>query len=286
MSKGWSISTTIRDPYKNIHYLNLLSNYEGQTLNKEITVSYFLDLIRHKLYKPNILSEQLKSKYQNKDIPFSNEDMEEIISKLKYSFNNKKGAVETLSNRGLQALKNLIDFKFIQIEKNKEIIITEKGYNSLYSKENFEKELEDSLIKWEREDYENKVQPFLDTLYVIQEINEHPFEVNGISKLELGVFLTTLIDSKDRNLHLIKILKLRWELGNNSEQSKEIREKHFINHLSKFYQNNDIEYLRKKIRNSKDYGDVIFRYFSCTSIFFINKHGYLDTNLKKEEGGN
>ncbi|MBW1650592.1 MAG: hypothetical protein JRJ44_07970 [Deltaproteobacteria bacterium] len=61
MKKPWSISTTVRNPYRLRNFLRILRKLEGQPFNCENQINYQILLIQNKLYKPTELSKEQKN---------------------------------------------------------------------------------------------------------------------------------------------------------------------------------------------------------------------------------
>jgi hypothetical protein len=64
MPGTWSISTTIRNPERNVPFLKALSKFEGRVFNEAVQRDFFKELIKLKAYKPMGLPKYYQDKYE------------------------------------------------------------------------------------------------------------------------------------------------------------------------------------------------------------------------------
>ena len=83
MPKCWSLSTTIRNPKRNIPFLKVLNEFEGIKFNEDVQAEYFKRLIQTKNYKPDSLPDDLKYLF-DKQGELSNEELELLLTNIHY----------------------------------------------------------------------------------------------------------------------------------------------------------------------------------------------------------
>ena len=107
MPKCWSLSTTIRNPKRNIPFLKVLNEFEGIEFNEDVQAKFFKRLIQTKNYKPENLPEELKSLFNKKE-NLTNEELDFLLSKIHYKnkeYNDNQEKIYAM--RGRTAIGNL-----------------------------------------------------------------------------------------------------------------------------------------------------------------------------------
>src|SRR5690606_34271058 len=107
MPGTWSISTTIRNPERNVPFLKALSKFEGQVFNEKVQSDFFKELIKLKAYKPIGISKYFKDKYEEPKV-FTDEEVEKILSQVHYKNEQYDDFQEEIyAMRGRTAVANL-----------------------------------------------------------------------------------------------------------------------------------------------------------------------------------
>jgi len=258
MKKPWSISTTVRNPERLRDFLKALKKLEGQDFNKDNQIKYQILLIQEKLYKPLDIPQKFRKYYDNPEFHIPYKEAEEIFYAQDY---------EDPPMRGRQSVNPLNKLGFsIAREGIGPIRITNLGNRFLSGEYDIGFIFFKSLLKLQfpnpwSEEFSKKegfnIMPFVATLRLIYNLNKKTNN-RGLEKTEFGVFVPTLIDINQLDLHIEKILQFR------NEKNKE----KFIHHFAKeFYEIKKIP--EKKLHNLFDYGDNIMRYFRLTRYFKV-----------------
>ena len=202
MKKTWSITTTVRNPYRLRDILRLVTEIENDVWDLESQKKIQILLIKNRLYGYDSkqfyagLTEEQKEIINNTSKNITFEKAEEIFNAKKYT---------DPSMRGRQSLNPLKKFGFIFIQ-NKKIKITNLGKSFLKKDYNLQDIFLNSLLKFQIPNpiltgYEDiniyNIKPFIATLHVIKKVNEKEKErgnkEKGISKYEFELFILTLV---------------------------------------------------------------------------------------------
>ena len=281
MKKLLSISTTLRTPDRLIMFLKVVKDLEGKVWNKETQKEYQILLIKNRLY--GFGNQQF---YNGLDSIYKQiiEDIETDISfeTAKAIFDSKNYTDPAM--RGRTSMQPLEKFGFITTKDNY-IKITDLGNFLLTDNDNFGEAFFKSLIKWQlsnplTNDYKEEdgydIKPFIATLHLIVLVNKKEEQRNekakGISRDEFMIFVPTLINYKDIEKYSDEIIKLREKIkkdvGNKDKILREYR-KGFIQEFIK-----EEDKLEQTLKNLREYGDNILRYFRLTNYFHIRGNGY------------
>lgn len=230
-------TTTLRNPKRMKGLLNVFQNYNGRVLTNELTVEIIGDLIKYGLYRPMIISEDVKEKWSStkkgeySDILLTNREVQEVLN------NNPQHHKEAGFDRGWPSrfatyfdfAKELgfvyfwpgepIEFSEIGLRLANSIEVTEEGENILVSEPHPEFEQQaflHALAKYQRNNpfirVLNSNVPLILLLQTIQKLNSDPnFNGAGISKLEIPLVLYWKDNDAERLYRRIK--KLRREHG-------------------------------------------------------------------------
>lgn len=108
MKKPWSISTTIRSPYRLRGLLWVLEKLKGQPFDQENQIKYQTLLIQNKLYKPTDLTAEQQGYFDDieKEMPFSK--AKEIFDRQNYVDAAMRGrnSVSPMNKMGLCIARN------------------------------------------------------------------------------------------------------------------------------------------------------------------------------------
>lgn len=271
--KLWSMSTTVRNPYRIRDFLTVLSELDGQTWDKAAQVRFQILLIQNRFYIPedNNLSEEQIALLDNPEITLTYQQAEDIFNAKQY---------EDPPMRGRNSYKP-IEKAGLCFIIDKKVHITALGWRLI----NGEIEIEDfyfrSMIQWQYPNPRSKdfsaedgynTKPFISTLLLIQRVNQlcrkKGLKEKGISKDEFGIFALSLINYKDIDKTAKALLQYRIQ----KEKFKDYQER------TSFQREFASEYLKDYVNysesNLKDYTDNAIRYFRITRYIYVRGGGY------------
>ncbi|MDO4584515.1 MAG: AlwI family type II restriction endonuclease [Planctomycetia bacterium] len=270
--KLWSMSTTVRNPYRIKEFLRVFSGMEGEEWNHETQKRFQILLIQNRLYVPqnDTLSDSQNRRLHNPMYELSFEDAKEIFESKQYRDSPMRGrtSYKPLEKVGLAFV---ID---------KKILISELGKLWLADKIEIDDLWFRSLIRWQypnplsskfqaKDGYNTK--PFISTLLLIQRVNQfckkHGWKEKGISKKELGIFALSLIDYRDIEKTAEKLCLFRQALEKRPVQEQNDYQISFTQEYLQDYDN----YSESNLR---DYTDNVIRYFRLTKYIYIRGGGY------------
>ena len=287
MPKCWSLSTTVRNPERNIPFLKVLYEFEGLEFNEDIQSKFFKRLIQTKNYQPTGLSDYFKEKFNDSN-EFSDQELEEILNSVHYknkSLNDNQEKIYAL--RGRTAVGNLNKMGIAIAKQNTPIKIFDLGKKMLEDSVDFQNIMFKYFLKWQLnnpiEDGFNDfdIIPFIATLHVINKVNticmQHNKKAKGLSRDEFAFFIPTLTDYRNIDNIVNNIIDFRNTIESLSKTDKKNYIDNFADQLviNTFKidpsQTADIE---KWINNLYDYGDSIRRYFRQTGLVYYRGNGY------------
>lgn len=262
--KVFSINTTIRNPQRNLDFLRVVSTFDGLKLDTSNKIKIYSEFIKNGVYIPNIISNELLEKIENK-IPLTDTEISKIIN------DNPQGPGN--NGRVMTQIRALKDLEFITLRgKVTEPIltITQLG-NSYLNGEDVEIVYTKSLLGMHygninRKTVMNRARPFLNTIFILNYLNnyyetnnpESDFLKNGILFHEFGGFILSM---KDCNYEVVAqhIIDYRKKFG-----------KDFNSDYFKYYfkENNIIEIKDKTFIS--EYPDEIIRKFSMTGLLEVH----------------
>lgn len=274
-NKVFSFNTSVRNPKRNDEFLRAFQKYEGKVFNSQISHSYLCDLVKLGVYKFMDVPEYIKYKWNN-DIDLTKEEIEELI-KLNPQATGEHNRVMTSYMRSLK------DQGFLIFKKDKESGKYYKIYLSELGKDLIDGIKDVSVIYTKamlgihasnpaREAMENLSRPFLNTIFVINEVNNTwsalGNNAKGVLKHEFSTFILSMkdCDYKKAASDIIEYRKkFKYELN--------------MPYITKYLLDNNILPLAEKSIKS-DYPDDVFRKFEMTGL--LMKHGkskYIYYNL-------
>lgn len=292
MPKCWSISTTIRNPERNIPFLKALSEFEGQSFNDDVQRQFFKKLIKTKNYTPTGINNYYKKKYEDPE-EFTNEEVEDILSQVHYEnaqYNNDQDSIYAF--RGRTAVGNLNKMGLVIARQAiGTVTISELGREIMSGNSDLSNVFLRYCLKWqlpnpgERGYKDFNIVPFIAIMHVINNVNHLWYlEGNkpvGVSKEEFSLFLTTLTNYKNIEKTSEDIIKFRKEYRSisNANDRKDFIDNKFIETAINAFElnsSNSIE-IERKVNNLHDYGDSAIRYFRQTKLLYYRGHGrYVD----------
>ena len=271
--KLWSMSTTLRSPYRAKDFLKVLKLIEGKEWTKENQQYYQILLIKYRYYIPTD-----KNLNESQIHLLSDATIDMSIDQAKDIFNSKQ--YNDPAMRGRTSFDPLEKLGLVQITNNK-IIITQQG-NMLLNDEIDPSEMQfKSLLKLQypnplSNDFSSSdgfnVKPFVAILHLINKVNNicktKGIKAKGISKEEFGVFALSLINYNDIDRFANNLIeyRLKKEKLVTREEQKNFYENYVDSYLS--------DYANATLKNIKDYSDNAIRYFRQTKYLYIRGGGY------------
>lgn len=269
--KVFSISTTIRNPKRNRDFLMIFEPFDGRVFDDECSYAYLYELIKKGVYQVSDIPLDVKEKWNN-DIDLSPREIRQAID------NNPQAT--GLHGRVMTQLRSLRDQGFLmfkEISKGKQIItITKLGKaiidNRIDPTITYTKAMLGMHAKSPvRVKQLNQSRPFLNTIFVINEVNKRWMAMGkvpkGILLHEFGTFVLSMKDC-DYMTCAEDIIKYRLKYGKEAKRAP----------IERYLNNKGI--LPIKFNSLiRDYPDEVFRKFEMTGL--IVRHGqfsyvYLD----------
>lgn len=261
--KVFSINTTVRNPQRNIEFLNIIKEYDGKKLTKDIKEDIYVELIKHGIYQVTIKSEAVKEKYKE-NIPLEDDEIIKLIKDNPQKTKNR-GRVMTqiraLKDQGLISLLGNKNKPLLKITKLGKDLLQHKNVEDVYCKAMIGLHANNP----QRKAMHNESRPFLNTLFVLDELEkyckENMLEYKGLLYHEFGIFVLSMKDCNYK-LAVKKIIEYREKYG------KTINEEYINDYLY-----NDLNLIEVDLESIvKEYPDDVTRKFEMTSI--IETHGY------------
>lgn len=290
MPKCWSLSTTIRNPERNIPFLRVLAEFEGKVFTEEIQAAFFKRLIQTKNYKPTGLPSNIVAKYEEPE-EFTDEELEQILDLIHYENSQYDNQEQIYAFRGRTAVGNLNKMGMaIAREAIGTVTITPLGQEILSGSPNFENIFLRYCLKWQlpnpaESGYRGfNINPFIATLHVINKVNEiwsnEGQKPVGVNKEEFALFIPVLTHYKDIEKTAENIISFRKTVRTlNANDARIYIDNCFRETVIRVFEldNNDEFNITKKINNLYDYGDSAIRYFRQTSLLYYRGAGrYID----------
>src|SRR5690554_706847 len=272
--KVYSINTTIRNPKRNADFLKLFKKYDKLVMDNIKTYKYFFDLVQNGIYTftniPISVQEKLELGIELSD--------DEVIDAIE-----RNPQATGLHGRVMTQLRALKDQGFLRFEKaargQNKITITKLGHEIIDNEIDGTITYTKAMIGLHaknpaRRSMLNESVPFLNTLFVINEVNKEwrnmGYEPKGILRHEFGAFVLSMKDC-DYKRAANDIIEYR------KRNRYNINENDIINHLNK----NDI--LELKMNSViADYPDDVFRKFEMTGLLVARgQFGYRYIDFSK-----
>ena len=290
MPKCWSLSTTIRNPERNIPFLQVLEEFEGEVFTEEIQAAFFKRLIQTKNYKPMGLPSDIVAKYEEPE-EFTNEELEQILDLVHYENSQYDNQEQIYAFRGRTAVGNLNKMGMaLAREAISTVTITPLGREILSGSPNFENIFLRYCLKWQLPNpaesgyKEFNINPFIATLHVINKVNKVWYDEGrkpvGVNKEEFALFIPVLTNYKDIEKTAENIIRFRKTVRTLSANDARIYIDNCFREtvIDVFELDKEDEInITKKINNLYDYGDSAIRYFRQTNLLYYRGAGrYID----------
>lgn len=261
--KVFSINTTIRNPKRNRDFLSIFEPFNGEAFDEQISYNYLYELIKYGVYRVSDISSEIQQKWEN-DIELTHREIHNAIAENPQAC-GLRGRVMTQ----LRSLKDqgFLIFHTVKRGTNK-ISLTSLGKDIVDN-------IKDPTIAYtkamlglhakspSRTKIWNKSRPFLNTLFVIEEVNKRWKKLGKEPKgILMHEFATFVLSMKDCDYHSAadKIIQYRQKFK--SEANKTF--------IEKYLASEDILPL-KFDSLIIDYPDDVFRKFEMTGL--LKRHG-------------
>lgn len=272
--KVFSINTTVRNPQRNLEFLEYFQKFNGLVFDNKIKMLYLIELVKNGVYKFSNISNAIKEKLDN-DIALNEQEIKE-------AFENNPQATG-FSGRVMTQLRALKDQGFLIFSDDKSPIITMT--NIAFELVGRKTSITDIYAKImiglhsnnpARTSLLNKARPFLNTIFVIDllkkewsKLSEHNKnkEAKGILKHEFKSFILGMKDC-DYKKCVDEILAYRKIYG--LEENKE----YIAQYL---FEKQGLECVKYETLN--DYADEVFRKFEMSGLLIargVAKYIYYD----------
>ena len=257
--KVYSISTTIRNPRRNTEFLEVLRDFNKKELTSNIKEEIYFELIRRGIYQVNNLNNNIKEKYEENILLTDSEILE--IAKNNPQKTGNQGRLMTqiraLKDTGLLTLTGKRNFPQMEISHLGQKLLNHDNIENVYSKAMIGLHAKNP----QRKTIYNESRPFLNLLFVINELNKKIENNKGILWHEFAFFVLPMKDCnyKKATEEIIKYRNLY-----EKERNKEYLENYIYNIIGV----NKIKF------NSilKDYADDVYRKFNMTGLIY--SHGF------------
>lgn len=277
--KVFSINTTVRNPCRDIRFLEAFYEFNGMDFDS-IWKMYYKKLISLGIYRPKKIPPAIETELDNGE-ELTDNQVNLIIELNKGRKLNERGRVGTQ----LRALK---DQGFLKISSSSrtinKVFITDLGFGLLNGSSNPEDVYCKAMIGLHannpsRKSMYNKSRPFLNTLYVIKGVTDAWKEKGnkelGITDYEFGAFVLPMKDC-DYQKAIDNIIDFREKHGHFIKKDKDF--KSLVRLTKQLYKpvnistkhQKDIEKGIELIRH--EYPDEVFRKFKMTNLLEETKN--------------
>ncbi len=292
MSKPWSIATAVRSPDRLRGFLAVLREFDNQGWGDANQCNYHIKLIQARLYgygNPQFYKKLSRAQIdliENTSLPISFKKAQEIFDAKNY---------EDPPMRGRQSVNPLKKMGFVVIE-NDNVKVTELGNLLLAEDSDLGEIFFRSFLKWQLPNPDSRdfrsgaynIKPFVGTLHLINAVNQMEIargnKAKGINKDEFCFFCLTLINHQNVGRYAEEIIALRdAQAGKSLRERNEIVKSNQCRLAGEFLCINDEQKLNKLLKNLRDYGDNVIRYFRLTRYLYIRGGGfYVDLEPRRK----
>ena len=259
--KIYSISTTIRNPRRNTEFLETIKDFDNQVLTSETKEKMYFELIRYGVYRVNNLENSIKQKYKKNEL-LTDDEILEILKNNPQRTGNKgrlMTQVRALKDTGLLTLEGKRNKPTMKISPLGWRLLNNDNVENVYSKAMIGLHARNP----QRKTIYNESRPFLNLLFVMNELNKSIKGNKGILWHEFAFFVLSMKDC-DYKKATQEIIKYR-ELYNH-EINKEYLEYYIYNVVGV----NKVKFDSIML----DYADDVYRKFNMTGLVY--SHGFGD----------
>ena len=282
--KPWSLSTTVRNPYRLRGFLAALAELEGEVWNPANQERFQIILIQRHLYGAR--NSQFLSGLSPADVALINGADEIPYAEARRIFLSK--GYEDPPMRGRTSFKPLEKLGFAYIDPDsRRVQITPVGRELIKPETDLGDMVLRSLLKWQLPNpletrsfpahLGYRIKPFVGTLHLIRRVNnlclEQGLNATGLSFDEFNAFVPTLIDWEKISEVAEKIVAIRMACRGIPRSEREV----LRNRLTE-------EYLEDfDLRHIRDYGDNTRRYFRLTRLIRFRGDGrFVDLEPRRD----
>lgn len=257
--KLYCFNTSIRMPDKNIEFLEIFKKYEGKLVTSKVKIDIYKDAIQSGALTPINMSSHTKNKIKRGEL-LTDEEMQDVM-KNNIPSNGFTGRVGDY----IMSLENQAFIQRLGTQRKYRIRLTDLGNKLLEGTHNEQDLYTKAMIGLEygstsRVTVDNRANPFLNTIFVIQELRKifgrENKEFKGITLYEFGLFILTMKNCKYKKA-VDDILKYRKNYG--ITESEVFANDYLIA--------NDIQpYAKETLYGSASYSDEVLRKFKKTGL--------------------
>lgn len=259
--KVYSISTTIRNPRRNTEFLEVLKKFDEKQLTAKVKEQIYFELIRRGIYQVNKIDNDIKKKY-TENVLLADEEIIEIIKRNPQKTGNRgrlMTQIRALKDTGLLTLTGQRNAPRMKISKLGMKLLNNENVENVYSKAMIGLHAKNP----QRTTIYNESRPFLNLLFVINELNKEIEKNKGILWHEFAFFVLPMKDCNYKKA-AEEIIKYR------SIYKHKINRQYLEKYIYDELEVNEVKY------NSilRDYADDVYRKFSMTGLIYA--HGFGD----------
>lgn len=273
--KIFSFNTSVRNPKRNDEFLSAFVRFDGKVFDNNASRAYLCELVKRGIYKFLNVPEYIKQKWDS-NVDLTQYEINDLINKNPQAtgLHNRvmTSYMRSLKDQGFLIYSDDPDgsrYHVITISKlGKDLIDPQKDTSIVYTKVMLGLHANNPT----RAAMYNESRPFLNTLFVINRVNElwekkgNP--AKGILKHEFSAFVLSMKDC-DYEKAANEIIKYREK--NRFEVNME--------YITKYLEENNILAL-KKSSVCNDYPDDVFRKFEMTGLLISHgKFKYVYYNI-------
>ena len=255
-NKMYSFNTSIRVPDKNIEFLKIIKKYEGKLFKNDLRIQIYKDAISCGALTPLLMTNVVREKIR-KGEALTEDEMEKVLTdnKPENGFAGRVGDyIMSLENQALvQRLgKSKSKYRVRVTDLGNALLEDISNEVDVYTKAMLALEY-GSVI---RSSSKNKSIPFLNTIFVIHELQSLLSDFKGITLYEFGVFVLTMKNCNYKKI-VNEIIKYREKFNYKEDNS----------YAYAYLNKNDIaSYDWETLRGSRSYADEVLRKFKKTGL--------------------
>lgn len=273
-------TTTIRNPERLKWFMGVLKEYDGQILDDKLAEKIAGEIIRIGLYKPLIISDEVKNKIKEKE-PLTDKEVSKVLEDNPQN-HKESGFKKGWPSRFDTWFKFAKELGFVFYAVGKKIIFSETGYKMVDSEHpEFEQQaFLNAFVKYQSNSPFRRVLnenvPLILLLEVIKKLNkDEDFNNTGISKLELPLVIYWKDNDAEKLYLRIKQLRKDFNYSPSWEVISEICRDEIM-------QGKDI------VRNNQsimvDYPDEFIRKMRLTGLISLRGGGrFIDINKNEQK---
>ncbi len=189
--------------------------------------------------------------------------------------------------RGRQSINPLKKLGFVSIVDSR-IVINEVANRLIADNYDLGNVFFHCFLKWQIPNPQSKdykiedgydIIPFIGTLKLFSKLKElfavQGIEFKGLTKEEFNYYVPTLINYSTIDSTAESISEIRTKAKKyKGTEKRQFLENCYLQHVKDFFSLENDKEIKKMVRNLRDYGDNILRYFRLTRYFYLRGNGY------------